>query len=88
MSKKKKKIICVVNTQSKEERKTLIDYITCISGLLVSVISEVEGFQEIYVREDDVWMVMTVNKPEISKKVPIHYSSFIEFKEEYENGNF
>ena len=88
MSKKKKKIICVVDTQTKEERKALVDYITCKSGLLVSAISEVEGFQEIYVREDDVWMAMTVIKPELSKRTSIHYSSFKEFKEEYENGSF
>ena len=88
MSKMKKKIICVVNTNSKQERQALVDYITCKSGLLVSVISEKDGFQEIYVREDDVWMAMTVIKPELSKRTSIHYSSFKEFKEEYENGSF
>ena len=88
MSKKKKKIICVVDTESKQERKALVDYITCKSGLLVSVISEAEGYQEIYVREDDVWMAVTVKNSELSKKTSLHYSSFEEFKEEYENGSF
>ena len=79
---KKKRIICVVDTHSKQEREDLVNFITSHNHLLVSVVSEKDGFQQIYVREDDVWMAMTINNPEISIKTPVHYSSLEEFKED------
>ena len=45
---------CVIDTHSKEERKTLIDYITNKDGFIISSIDDFEGFRLIGVARGSV----------------------------------
>ena len=41
---------CVIDTHSKEERKTLIDYVTNKDGFILSNIDDFDGFQLVGVK--------------------------------------
>ena len=75
---------CVVDTKSKEERKTLIDYITNKDGFIISNIDDFEGFQLVGISRGMISFLGIVTSQDLVDRGYKHFASIEEYIVYYE----